>query len=270
MPSSRTQSIQPIQPFVAPKLFPSYLKESNITRFGFNNEHEILLGFPLNLYPIRDHHNDLLDPRRNSSWLRHDLVLPSYYDTEQYFSIEGEWLPFPITRVVYRRDRDLLKSEILDYLLSGSIPARYPKRESGGVINEPMNEENWKHMVRRFYLDYEIPGGVPFLRERSTGFRVQEHYMHFEDNLWMRGVVDALRPETVAIGPKHLVAEVNKRVDQFWYPDVRLRAAIARLRILIGPEFRYKFKFPGVSDIGEEIHGSFEFDDGEKCVEIDC
>jgi hypothetical protein len=74
--------------------------------------------------------------------------LPYYYDTMQWFDLEGEWVSVPVVRVVYHRDRDLCKSEIEAYLLDGTIPAHYPPRLSGGVVNEPMNEENWECMVR--------------------------------------------------------------------------------------------------------------------------
>jgi hypothetical protein len=92
------------RPFVPPKLFPTYLSPTNVTKRGFSDPQEILLGFPLTLNPIRDHHDDLIDPRRNASWLRHDLALPYYYDTIQWYELEGEWVPVPVVRVVYHRD----------------------------------------------------------------------------------------------------------------------------------------------------------------------
>ncbi|KAJ7182568.1 hypothetical protein C8R43DRAFT_940703 [Mycena crocata] len=266
---SSIQSDDSEAPYIAPKLFPAYLRPTNITKRGFSDPREIFLGFPLNLDPIRDHYNDLLDPRRNSSWLRHDLALPYYHDTVEHFNIAGEWFSFPVTRIVYRRDRDLLKSEIMDYLLHRKIPARYPKRLSGGVVNEPMNEDNWIRMVRRFYvgLDYR---DVPYIGERSTGATMQHHYLHFEDNLWMRLVVGHQDPVSlVSGGAAGLIKAVDDKVGPFWYPNVQLRASVACLRIILGPDFEFKFPYPATGDLGEELHDRFDFDNGDEEVEID-
>ncbi|KAJ6603976.1 hypothetical protein B0H10DRAFT_2314486 [Mycena sp. CBHHK59/15] len=45
--------------FVPPKMFPTYLRPTNVAGCGFSDPLEILLGFPINLDPIRDHHDDL-------------------------------------------------------------------------------------------------------------------------------------------------------------------------------------------------------------------
>ncbi|KAJ6571438.1 hypothetical protein B0H19DRAFT_1255410 [Mycena capillaripes] len=257
-------------PYIRPQLAPTYLKPTNITKYGFHDPREILLGFPLNLEPIRDHHDDLLDPRRNSSWLRHDLALPYYYDTVQYIDAEGQWLPVPVVRIVYRRDRDLRKSEIIDYLCNKKIPSRYPPRLSGGVVNEPMNEDNWKRMVRRFCLKVNFHTG-PYLCERSTGRTVQRHYLHFEDNLWMRVVVGHRDPASLAYGgPERLLSEMERKVGRFWYLDLNRRTAVACASMLLGPDFRLKFGYPGARDAGEELIDTFTFDDGEEEVYIDC
>jgi hypothetical protein len=202
--------------------------------------------------------------------LRHDLALPYYYETMEWFDLEGEWIPVPVVRVVYRRDRDLRKSEIEAYLINGTIPARYPPRLSGDAVNEPMNEDSWKRLVRRFFLRDVFNSRMPYsLCERSTGFPVQSHYLHFEESLWMRvAVCDRDYNALTEGGPAQLIAEVNNRTGGVWFLDIKRRAALACLRMLVGPDFYYRFPYPGTRDEGEELHDRFDFDDGDDGEEV--
>ncbi|KAJ7304875.1 hypothetical protein DFH08DRAFT_976473 [Mycena albidolilacea] len=257
------------QPPSAPlRRFPLFLNHSNVTKRGFSDPTQILLGFPLTYDPIRIRNDDLIDPRRNASWFKHDLALPYFYDTVQYYLVEGEWFSFPVTRTVWRRDRHLSKSEILDYLQRGIIPKRYPPRVTDGVVNEPMNKDNWKLMVRRFYLKFPH---LPYVFERSTGYPVQNHYTEFERNL--RRVLPLLRSDQQAFvsqGTDFVLASVIARTGKMWYIDAQLRILLATLRILLGLERGVVFPYPGVMDAGETAIDGFEFDNGDEEVEIDC
>ncbi|KAJ7756106.1 hypothetical protein B0H14DRAFT_3896358 [Mycena olivaceomarginata] len=201
--------------------FPLFLNHSNVvTKRGFSGPTQILLGFPLTYDPIRIRNDDLIDPRLSLG----------------------------------RRDRHLCKSEILDYLQHGVIPKRYPPRITDGIVNEPMNEDNWKQMVRRFYLKFPH---LPYVFERSTGYPVQSHYTEFEHNL--RRVV----PSYAATSRLSVIARTGK----MWYIDAQLRILFATLRILLGLERGVVFPYPGVMDAGETTIDGFEFENGEEEAE---
>ncbi|KAJ7162334.1 hypothetical protein C8R46DRAFT_1353299 [Mycena filopes] len=174
---------------------------SNITVRGFNDPMDRWLGFPpdaLFTPGAREKFRDFgqhLDPRRNATFVRHDLALKYYYETVEEWLIEGEWRSFPITHTVYRRDRELLRTEIEDYLRHKTIPARYPPRVGDGVIHEPMNQDNFERMMSRFslrsiILTFSPPRFRPFtmtverLYERSSGLEVQHHHLDFEERFW--------------------------------------------------------------------------------------
>jgi hypothetical protein len=40
--------------------------------------------------------------------------------------------------------------------------------------------------------------------------------------------------------------------------------------MVAGPDFYYKFPYPGTGDGGEELHDTFGFDNGEEEVVVDC
>jgi hypothetical protein len=155
---------------------------------------------------------------------------------EQYHCIEGEWLSFPVVYHVYRRDPLLRKSEIIACLRSGLIPARYPPRESNGVINEPMNAENFRNLVRRFVLEtvHQRLGQPPMpqLRERSSGFIVQHHYMDFDEHFWAGPAIFSSRTFLSTAAPQEVLNEMQRRGRQLWYLDgvSRIEGACYRVR----------------------------------------
>jgi hypothetical protein len=59
-------------------------------------------------------------------------------------------------------------------------------------------------------------------------------------------------------------------LETFWYPNVKVRACMACLRMIVGPDFAYKLDYPGTSDGGEERIDTFMFDDGEEEVSTHC
>jgi hypothetical protein len=71
-------------------------------------------------------------------------------------------------------------------------------------------------------------------------------------------------------GPIQLITKVNDTTGPTWFIDIKIRAALAYLRISAGPDFYYKFPYPGIGDGGEELHDTFGFDNGEEEVVIDC
>ncbi|KAF8214614.1 hypothetical protein K438DRAFT_1749705 [Mycena galopus ATCC 62051] len=205
----------------------------NWTILGFHERRDLLLGFQL--YPDtprdRKQETDLIGPDANADWMWHDLALQYVYDTETYCDLEGtgELLPYPITRYVYRRDRELRWGEVKAYLLTGAIPSRYPPREHNGCINEPMNDNNFKKLMRRFCLKTQ-KNGFQAIYERGSRLPVQYDYDDFEYWFWAglatrwasRSVVDdGLGVEdTVAIHA--LVLRHGARV---WYLNGARRAA---------------------------------------------
>ncbi|KAF8185489.1 hypothetical protein K438DRAFT_2096520 [Mycena galopus ATCC 62051] len=184
-----------------PKFPPRNRVPSNNPVLGFHESSDLLLGFllfretpdiSLRAYSATEH---LVDPTRNANWVLHDLALRYCYDTEIYCDVEGELCPFPVTRYVYRRDPALRWDEIISFLLTGAIPARYPPREEAGRINEPMNADNFKKLTRRFYTKEHRDGSV-VLYERSSRLQVQLHFSNFE--YWFAdGVVRRWRSRSI-------------------------------------------------------------------------
>jgi hypothetical protein len=167
---------------------------------------------------------------------------------EMSFNFGGECVPFPVVRYVYRRDRELRKSEIIAFLRTGEIPERYPTRESNGVINEPMNAENFRQMVRRFFLKTLDIGGRPYteLRERSSGLIVQPHYMDFEERFW-RGPAITCSWKYLSTGhPKSILALMLLLGRKCWYLNAVERVKAASYRIRTGRNM--PIPFPGRED----------------------
>ncbi|KAJ7934113.1 hypothetical protein B0H13DRAFT_2306131 [Mycena leptocephala] len=226
---------------------------TNITKRGFHEPTDRLLGFPLDMcFDSISDHDDRLDPRKNASYVRHDLALKYYYEATVYHQVEGEWCSFPIVYTIYRRDRELRRAEIVDYLRHGTIPARYPPRESGGVINEPMNEENFERMMGRFdmrtltFLAYSfdskypgVPTTVERLYERGSNREVQTHCTTFEETFWTHVSVNRdwgyLRRAFLA----QLIVEVRMAGAPYWFIDAKLRAGAIQYRLLTGHDLRF-------------------------------
>ncbi|KAJ6626603.1 hypothetical protein B0H10DRAFT_2210902 [Mycena sp. CBHHK59/15] len=216
---------------------PSRNREAtNVTKRGFNDPNDLLLGFPADMLPSVGEDDDYLDPKRNASWFRHDLALPYCYEHVEYYKCEGEWLSFPVVQTVYRCDRALHKSEIVDCLRHGTIPARYPPRISGGVVNDPMNEENFKRMVSRFYISetYIFDKLYTELRERRSKCVVQAQSHTFEEHFW-RNVATAC--SWVYLGSAfagQILWEVHRRSGKFWYLNALKRSEALSYRIREG------------------------------------
>ncbi|KAF8205305.1 hypothetical protein K438DRAFT_2096495 [Mycena galopus ATCC 62051] len=205
----------------------------NWTILGFHERRDLLLGFQL--YPDmprdRKQETDLIGPDANADWMWHDLALQYVYDTETYCDLEGtgELLPYPITRYVYRRDRELRWGEVKAYLLKGAIPSRYPPREHNGRINEPMNDNNFKKLMRRFCLKTQ-KNGFQAIYERGSRLPVQYDYDNFEYWFWAglatrwasRSVVDDGLGVEDAVAIHALVLRHGARV---WYLNGARRAA---------------------------------------------
>ncbi|KAJ7136541.1 hypothetical protein C8R43DRAFT_1132443 [Mycena crocata] len=213
---------------------------SSITRRGFNEPTDLLLGFPHTAAPhghsaTSNSDSDILDPRPNASLARHDLALQYCYEVVLSYNLGGEYVSVPVVRYVYRRDRDLRKSEIIAFLSTGAIPERYPLRESNGVINEPMNAENFRAMVRRFslYTTNDYDGPRIRLRERSSGLDVQSHYMQFDEAFWGGPAIMCDKGFLVSSHPQRILAEMQHRFGaKVWYLDsvTRVEGACYRVR----------------------------------------
>ncbi|KAJ6620723.1 hypothetical protein B0H10DRAFT_2215711 [Mycena sp. CBHHK59/15] len=224
-------------PFSSPFTIPSRNREAtNITKRGFNDPNDSLLGFPTDMLPSVGEDDDFLDPSRNASWFRHDLALRYHYEHVEYYKYDGEWLSFPVVRTVYRRDRALRKSEIIDYLRHGTIPARYPPRISGGVVNEPMNEENFKRMVSRFYISetYILHVLHTELRERRSKRVVQPQSHTFEEHFWRNVATTCSWRYLGHAFPGQILYEVRQRSGKFWYLNAIKRCAAVSYRIREG------------------------------------
>ncbi|KAJ7075386.1 hypothetical protein B0H15DRAFT_953613 [Mycena belliarum] len=215
---------------------PRNRRPSNITKRGFNEPTDSLLGFPCDFLPSTSKDEDILDPSRNAAWLRHDLALKYCYEAEVAFSIEGEHYSFPIVRTVYRRDRDLRKSEIVDFIKSGAIPPRYPPRDSNGVVNEPMNAENFRQMVSRFFVHTYVAFGRLFdeLRERSTRRIVQRTPHHLEERFWSTVAVFGDWDHIGNAAPHDILSEVLRCGGEFWYLNALQRCSAVSYRIRTG------------------------------------
>ncbi|KAJ7743462.1 hypothetical protein DFH07DRAFT_964103 [Mycena maculata] len=215
---------------------------SNFTTYGFNERTDLLLGFPRDSVPhdpeFSTSDGDILDPRRNAAWSRHDLALKYCYDTEMWYFLEGEWVSFPVVRYVYRRHRLLRKSEIIAYLTTGEIPQRYPPRESGGVINEPMNSENFERMTPREELF-----------ERTSGLIVQSDHMAFDEVFWSGPSIFCDRSLLTGDPAVILALMVSRYGPRCWYLNGLERVRAACYRVRTG---RWEpLPFPG-TDLGKE------------------
>ncbi|KAJ7189277.1 hypothetical protein C8R46DRAFT_1244967, partial [Mycena filopes] len=233
---------------------------SNITVRGFNDPMDRWLGFPpdaLFTPGAREKFRDFgrhLDPRRNATFVRHDLALKYYYETVEEWLIEGEWRSFPITHTVYRRDRELLRTEIEDYLRHKTIPARYPPRVGDGVIHEPMNQDNFERMMSRFslrsiILTFSPPRFRPFtmtverLYERSSGLEVQHHHLDFEERFWSSVYFKQytepgyFQRATAA----SIIQAVRDSGRPYWFVDAELRAGAHHYRVLTGEHLRFQW-----------------------------
>ncbi|KAJ7805725.1 hypothetical protein B0H13DRAFT_2387526 [Mycena leptocephala] len=63
---------------------------TNITKRGFHEPTDRLLGFPLDMcFDSISDHDDRLDPRKNASYVRHDLALKYYYEATVYHQVEA-------------------------------------------------------------------------------------------------------------------------------------------------------------------------------------
>ncbi|KAJ7238049.1 hypothetical protein B0H12DRAFT_1075416 [Mycena haematopus] len=185
---------------------------------GFHEPTDILLGFPTGLPQPHNQDADLIDPRRNADWIKHDLALRYCYEIEEDIKVNGEWMTFPVVHYVYRRDRDLRWSEIRAYLKNGDVPFRYPPRgplNGFGWVNDPMNEENFIRIARRFKLVDR--GYLSEICERSTGRQVQKRYLRFEEE-FVNGPGTLCRP---------------------WYLGWAHPGAIHALVLIMGPKLWY-------------------------------
>ncbi|KAJ6583447.1 hypothetical protein DFH09DRAFT_1308956 [Mycena vulgaris] len=230
---------------------------SNITTRGFNDPMDRCLGFPDSaLFTPRadEKYKDFgryLDPRRNATFVRHDLALKYTYESVDEWYINGEWYSFPITHTVYRRDRELLRPEIEDFLRHGTIPARYPPRESNGVINEPMNERMMSRFcLRTITVDYSPPRFKPFSRtverlyERSSNLEVQHHHLEFEEQFW--SVVYFKQYTEPGYFQRATAATIIRDVQSsgrpYWFVDAELRAGAHHYRVLTGEHLRFRWR----------------------------
>lgn len=151
------------------------------------------------------------------------------YEEDVEFNFGGELTHLPVTVYVYRRDFHLLWSEIKAFFRDGSIPVRYgPQMAEFGVVHEPMNEEIFRKLVRRFHMktftvtSLGEPETREWLIERGSGLAVQTSHNDFEhafnDLLLIRGAhaLYAMTPEQLAhdVGDHyhtwHLDAELLK------------------------------------------------------------
>ncbi|KAJ7700800.1 hypothetical protein B0H17DRAFT_1128655 [Mycena rosella] len=229
---------------------PRNRQASNTTKRGFNDPTDSFLGFPSNMLPHVSEDEDLLDPSRNSSWFRHDLALKYYYEDVVHYRLEdtGEWVSFPLVRTVYRRDRDLRKSEIVAYLKHGEVPSRYPPRLSGGVVNEPMNADNFKLMVSRFFINNFTALGRAYeeLREHSSGRIVQPTSHAFEEVFWRTVAVACHWDYIKCAYPAQIQRDVRCHGGSYWYLNMLKRCAAVGYRVLEGRDVL--LPFPGCED----------------------
>ncbi|KAF7365288.1 hypothetical protein MVEN_00400600 [Mycena venus] len=218
---------------------------SNITKRGFNDPMDRLLGFPLTMQCEDSTDYDILDPRRNASWTRIDLGLKYYYEGVVFYKLEGEYCSFPVVYTVHRRDRELLKSEITDHILHAKIPARYPPRINNGTINEPMNEENFRRMVRRFSIKNLTILGKEYLelRERSSGLLVQSHHLQLEKVFWEYVSIKFGWEYLGHAHPKQVWLNILATGGARWYVDAPKRCAALSYRIRTG--YDIALPFPG-------------------------
>ncbi|KAJ6612883.1 hypothetical protein B0H10DRAFT_1951999 [Mycena sp. CBHHK59/15] len=236
---------------------------SNITKRGFNEPTDRLLGFPTDMLfdqePMFKDFSMHLDPRRNTMFVRHDLALKFHYESVVYYQIEGEWCSFPVTYTVYRRDRDLLRSEIVDFLRHGSIPARYPLRESGGVINEPMNQENFVHMMSCFCLrnithnssffgEPLPPRIVERLYERGSNHEVQHHHQAFEERFYDSVYFYQYRDPDYfrRADAKRIIDDIRKSGAPYWFVDAEARALALIYRVVAGKDLQLTRGITGI------------------------
>lgn len=215
---------------------------SNIPTHGFHPETERHLGYPNvpRSYDIAQPRpsKDKVDDHQYSSYNRGDLSLRYTYEVATEFNLGGEFVTLPVIIHVYRRDFELLWSEIKSFLIGGDVPARYgPRITPDGVVHEPMNEESFRKLVRRFYIISTL--GVSefpltpkhWLMERGSRWAVQLDHDEFEwvynrQILWVYG-----RREILTWTPERLLGAVTD-ITHTWYLDriPRVRAAFRDLR----------------------------------------
>ncbi|KAJ6604921.1 P-loop containing nucleoside triphosphate hydrolase protein [Mycena sp. CBHHK59/15] len=114
--------------------------------------------------------------------------------------------------------------EIVDFLRHGSIPARYPLRESGGVINEPMNQEN-------FPLPPRI---VECLYERGSNHEVQHHHQAFKERFYDSVYFYQYRdPDYFCrADPKRIIDDIRKSGAPYWFVGAEARALALIYRVV--------------------------------------
>ncbi|KAJ7243867.1 hypothetical protein B0H12DRAFT_1236338 [Mycena haematopus] len=216
---------------------------------GFHEPSDMLLGFPTagRHEFVRD--SDLVDPRLNASFVRHDLSLKYVYETCEEWEIDGEWVPFPVVRYVYRRDVELRWSEIKAYLVRGNVPFRYPSRKRFPELpwmNDPMNKENFEKYCRRFTVR-DLGGGFCVLRERSTGLPIQRHYMRFEEQFAEGPGSTYNREFFTHVQPWRILKIMTEMESKYWYLDQVQRAQAAIDRARDGKPFDADNVFPNLA-----------------------
>ncbi|KAJ7903216.1 hypothetical protein B0H13DRAFT_2663615 [Mycena leptocephala] len=174
--------------------------------------------------------DDKVDDHQFTSYHRGDLSLRYTYEDVDEFNLGGELIVLPIIVHVYRRDFHLHWSELKDYFRDGNIPVLYgPRISDTGTVQEPMNEENFRKLVRRYYMkSFSLAWGPDTLVserlfERGTGLSVQEFHNAFEDALF-KGLVLVDGPAAVcAMSAENIAVKVSK-VWNTWHLDAVPRA----------------------------------------------
>ncbi|KAJ6567484.1 hypothetical protein B0H10DRAFT_2238680 [Mycena sp. CBHHK59/15] len=215
-----------------------YIREpSNLPVFGFHPVEDCHLGVPEipRPYTHLKAPKDKVDNHQFTSYHRGDLTLRYTYEMVDEYNLGGELVPLPIVVHVYRRDFHLLWSEIKGYLRDGTIPSRYGAAiTADGVVHAPMNEDNFRKLVRRFNLVLTCGGTKEWLFERSSRVKravVQQYHSEFEGTLYRNVLWTYGRAAILAMTLEELASLVQQQTST-WHLDAipRARAAQVDLR----------------------------------------
>ncbi|KAJ7715512.1 hypothetical protein DFH07DRAFT_1014738 [Mycena maculata] len=183
---------------------------------------ETILGF----HPLKELY--LLNKHQRTLPFRGDLTLPYVYEVPTEFNIGGELITLPVTEYVHRRDINLEWAEIKAFLLDGTIPVRYgPRVTADGIIHEPMNEDNFRKLVRRFYL--LLTPIRPWLFEHGTRLPVDTARRGFTEAVNRLLMVHG--GQTLREMPWRELATAVQRANNSWHIDTEIRVHATQLEL---------------------------------------
>jgi hypothetical protein len=206
---------------------------TNTTHYGFHPLNELHIGDPhvphdYSVHPlsISIFTDNMVDDQPYNSYMRADLCLEYIYEVETQYLLGGELVTLPIIHRVYRRDTELLWSEIRNALAEARFPRRYQKTDPKFA---PMNSATFQKFIDRFYLaDYK--GDDQTIFEKGTCLPVQTQHEDFEQILGLILPSGMSDEELFQFSPEEF-AKAALEHRKMWHLDRLARATFHWLSI---------------------------------------